>query len=227
MENLSDFVDFVLTCLDECEVRELEKMIADRSSIARGASMFSCQKAERRVDLEKRRRVADMSREEMVRELLTSEVTGLPNRRAFDEAGQAPAIAMSDLDGLKAVNDKYGYCAGDALLKTKAEALRQAELEAYHDKGDEFLYRGNSTEELRATLERARDILRNRTIAAEQSDGTTVLFRGADFSYGAGKDSAEAELDLKRHKDERKARGEIKRGELRGIVAKEREPLLR
>ena len=42
---------------------------------------------ERRVALGERRRVAEMSPEEMRRELLTSEVTGLPNRRAFREAG--------------------------------------------------------------------------------------------------------------------------------------------
>jgi hypothetical protein len=52
---------------------------------------------ERRVAFERRRRVAEMSPEEMRRELLTSEVTGLPNRRAFDEAGQAFAVAMSGL----------------------------------------------------------------------------------------------------------------------------------
>jgi GGDEF domain-containing protein len=51
---------------------------------------------ERRVALERRRRVAEMSRGEMERELLTSEVTGLPNRRAFDEAGLALAVAMCD-----------------------------------------------------------------------------------------------------------------------------------
>src|SRR5437879_5721047 len=102
---------------------------------------------ERRVALEKRRRVAQMSPEEMQRELLTSEVTGLPNRRAFDEAGAAVAIGMSDVDGLKAVNDKYGYDAGNALLKAKADALLEAGLEAYHDKGDEFLCRGNNIKE--------------------------------------------------------------------------------
>ena len=42
---------------------------------------------ERRVALKKRRHVAEMSPEEMRRELLTSDVTGLLNRRAFDEAG--------------------------------------------------------------------------------------------------------------------------------------------
>ena len=114
---------------------------------------------ERRVALKKRRHVAEMSPEEMRRALLTSEVTGLPNRRAFDEAGVASAVAISDVDGLKALNDHYGYDVGNALLRAKAAALREAGLEAYHDKGDEFLCRGHNIKELQANLERARSNL--------------------------------------------------------------------
>jgi predicted signal transduction protein with EAL and GGDEF domain len=136
---------------------------------------------ERRVALEKRRCVAEMSPEEMRRKLLTSEVTGLPNRRAFGEAGAALAVAMSDVDGLKALN-KYGYEAGDAVLKGA--------------------------------------ILRERTILVERADGSTISVTGADFSYGVGKDIDEAESGLKSHKAEREARGEIARGELRGIIIK-------
>ena len=155
--------------------------------------------SERRVALGERRRVAEMSPEEMRRELLTSEVTGLPNRRAFDEAGRAPAIAMSDVDGLKALND-FAYDAGNALLRAMADALREAGLEAYHDKGDEFLCRGHNTEELHANLERARAILRDRAVIVKRADGTSLSFTGADFSYGVGKDINEAELLLKSHK---------------------------
>jgi GGDEF domain-containing protein len=176
---------------------------------------------ERRVALGKRRHVAEMSPEEMRRELLTSEVTGLPNRRAFGEAGAALAIAMSDVDGLKALN-KYGYEVGNAVLKAKADALRDAGLEAYHDKGDEFLCRGNHIKELLAKLERARAILRDRTIVVERADGSTLSVTGADFSYGVGKDIDEAEFGLKSHKAEREGRGEIARGELRGITIKDR-----
>ena len=179
--------------------------------------------SERRVALGERRRVAEMSPEEMRRELLTSEVTGLPNRRAFDEAGRAPAIAMSDVDGLKALND-FAYDAGNALLRAMADALREAGLEAYHDKGDEFLCRGHNTKELHANLERARAILRDRAVIVKQADGTSLSFTGADFSYGVGKDINEAELLLKSHKAEREARGEIARGELRGITIKRDEP---
>jgi GGDEF domain-containing protein len=178
---------------------------------------------ERRVALEKRRRVAEMSPEEMRRELLTSEVTGLPNRRAFDEAGATPAVAMCDVDGLKALN-KYGYEAGNVVLKAKADALREAGLEAYHDKGDEFLCRGTQIMALVARLERARATLRHRTIVVEGADGSTLSFTGADFSYGVGKDIDEAEFHLKRHKAEREGSGEIARGELRGITIKVEKP---
>jgi GGDEF domain-containing protein len=177
----------------------------------------------RRVALERRRRVAEMSPEEMRRELLTSEVTGLPNRRAFGEAGTALAVAMSDVDGLKALN-KYGYETGNAVLKAKADALREAGLEAYHDKGDEFVCRGNHIKELLAKLERARGILRDRTIVVERADGSTLSVTGADFSYGVGKDIDEAEYGLRSHKAERGGRGQIARGELRGITIRTEEP---
>jgi GGDEF domain-containing protein len=215
-----DFVHRVLSWLDEWEIRELERMHTNRVPVTGEAIQDAVNppNRERRVDLEKRQRTAEMSPKEMQRELLTSEVTGLPNRRAFDEAGAATAVAMSDVDGLKALNDKYGYDAGDALLKAKAVALREARLEAYHDKGDEFLYRGNSIEKLQADLERARAIFRDHTIVVERADGSTLRFRGADFSYGIGKDIAQAETRLKSHKAERKARGELKRGKLRGIT---------
>src|ERR1700758_3101212 len=168
--------------------------------------MVNLPNAERRVALGRRRRVAEMSPEEMQQELLTSEVTGLPNRRAFDEAGPAIAVAVSDVDGLKALNE-YGYETGNAVLRAKADSLREADLEAYHDKGDEFLCRGNHITELLAKLERARAILRNRVIVVERGDGNTLSVTGADFSYGVGKDIDEAEFGLKGHKAERAGKG--------------------
>jgi GGDEF domain-containing protein len=112
-----------------------------------GTQIYRIPATERRFAVERRRRVAEMSAEEMRQELLTSEVTRLPNRRAFEEAGPALAVAISDVDALKAVN-KYGYMAGDAVLTAKADSLRKAGLEAYYDKGDEFLCRGHDVEDL-------------------------------------------------------------------------------
>jgi diguanylate cyclase (GGDEF)-like protein len=63
------------------------------------------------------------------------ELTGLPNRRAFDEAlaaeiararrADAPlCLVLADLDGFKAINDRSGHLVGDACLRDVADALR-------------------------------------------------------------------------------------------------------
>jgi GGDEF domain-containing protein len=109
----------------------------------------------------------------MQRELLTSEMTGLPNRRAFDEAGASSAVAMCDVDGLKALN-KYGYAVGNAILRAMADALRAASVEAYHDKGDEFLCRDNDIDALQTKLECAKAILRVPTTLVRRVDGSTL-----------------------------------------------------
>ena len=57
---------------------------------------------ERRVDVATRKRVAEMSADEMRRALLTSDKTGLPNRRAFDESDPSLFVAITlnfSLDG--------------------------------------------------------------------------------------------------------------------------------
>lgn len=67
----------------------------------------------------------------------TDELTGLVNRRGWetivveaqeriDAFGDLVAVAVVDLDGLKAVNDTLGHAAGDVLLRRAADALRSA-----------------------------------------------------------------------------------------------------
>lgn len=64
-------------------------------------------------------------------------LTGLLNRRSFDDAvvrfssradryGWPFALALLDLDGFKAVNDRHGHAAGDATLRDVGAALRRS-----------------------------------------------------------------------------------------------------
>ena len=64
-------------------------------------------------------------------------LTGLGNRRAFDEAldaelararrGKTPlSLLVGDLDGFKQINDRYGHVVGDDCLREAATALRAA-----------------------------------------------------------------------------------------------------
>jgi diguanylate cyclase (GGDEF)-like protein len=85
------------------------------------------------MGLELRYRGAAEVLAEAERAAKTDPLTGLGNRRAFDtELAQlaldrplATMLAIIDLDGLKAVNDRRGHACGDALLMGYAAALRR------------------------------------------------------------------------------------------------------
>jgi diguanylate cyclase (GGDEF)-like protein len=72
---------------------------------------------------------------ELERAAATDALTGLPNRRAFDERlrrewrraarqGSALSLLLVDVDHFKRFNDAFGHPAGDACLGRVAEALR-------------------------------------------------------------------------------------------------------
>jgi diguanylate cyclase (GGDEF)-like protein len=87
------------------------------------------------------RRYVDLAREIKARVLAEQEasslarhdsLTGLPNRRLFEEklkeyldgsATNRIAVLMLDLDGFKAVNDTYGYAVGDKALSQFADRV--------------------------------------------------------------------------------------------------------
>jgi diguanylate cyclase (GGDEF)-like protein len=67
----------------------------------------------------------------------TDPLTGLPNRRAFEEAlkrdlsrtertGTSMALLILDIDFFKKVNDTYGHGTGDVVIKKVAEVLSRA-----------------------------------------------------------------------------------------------------
>jgi len=105
-------------------------------------------------------------------EARTDALTGLPNRRAFDdELGRRIAafrrnatplgVLLVDVDRFKSVNDRYGHPIGDQVLKVVANTLRQAVRESdllSRYGGEEFvvLLGGTTTEEFRSAAERVR-----------------------------------------------------------------------
>ncbi|HEX4337000.1 MAG TPA: diguanylate cyclase [Polyangiaceae bacterium] len=73
--------------------------------------------------------------EELASVAATDALTGLPNRRAFDQALRRDlaraertkdplAIVMIDVDFFKKVNDTYGHAVGDVVLRSVADVVR-------------------------------------------------------------------------------------------------------
>jgi len=74
--------------------------------------------------------------EAVARESVTDELTGLSNRRGFDDAlsleferarrfGTKLGIVLLDLDNFKQINDSYGHLQGDVVLREVARVLRE------------------------------------------------------------------------------------------------------
>lgn len=88
---------------------------------------------------------------ELARMAITDPLTGLPNRRAFDDwkhvqgehDPESPVgVVYVDLDGFKKINDTHGHATGDAILAEAARSLSRVvdpPSTAYRLGGDEFL----------------------------------------------------------------------------------------
>ena len=113
--------------------------------------------------------------EELVAEARTDTLTGLPNRRSFNEdlqrrfdqwrRHQMPlALMMLDIDHFKQFNDNFGHPAGDAVLRLAAQVisstLRQMDLPARFG-GEEFavILPGTRMREASKVAERVRALV--------------------------------------------------------------------
>jgi diguanylate cyclase (GGDEF)-like protein len=125
----------------------------------------------------------------------TDALTGLFNRRAYEERrvveaarsaryGHPLALSLFDLDGFKAVNDRYGHPAGDEVLKGVAKVIDSSRLtdDAFRIGGDEFAVLMPET-----TLEGGRIAAKRLAEAisdAQLGDGTVTASYGVAATTG-------------------------------------------
>jgi diguanylate cyclase (GGDEF)-like protein len=105
------------------------------------------------------------------------ELTGLPGRRALDEAlsnlGGVFTIAMVDIDHFKRFNDRHGHDAGDQVLRMVSDILaRTAAGTAYRYGGEEFaiVIPGREAADVRNDLEDLRTSIADREFALRAPD---------------------------------------------------------
>jgi diguanylate cyclase len=108
-------------------------------------------------------------------------LTGLPNRRAFEEklaelerCNATLSLAICDIDHFKRVNDNYGHAVGDRVLKAVAQTLKDncAGNLVARIGGEEFvvLFPGLEPEAAGEILDDARDILGARHFKLRETD---------------------------------------------------------
>lgn len=135
----------------------------------------------------------------------TDLLTGLRNRRGFDEAvqsalqaGSTGAIAIIDVDRFKQVNDSYGHQLGDRLLRGLADRIRDSVRSGDIGGrlgGDEFaiFFPGLAPENARDILDRVESSLARRPLATIDQQTVSVSC-GLSFIRQPGREAIEAAI---------------------------------
>jgi diguanylate cyclase len=124
-------------------------------------------------------------------------LTGLPNRRAFEqrfeedcriarESGEGLSVAFCDIDHFKRVNDTHGHEAGDRVLRVVAECLARISGDRCHvarHGGEEFvlLFRDELARDARIKLDTLREELSKRRLVNRANE---MPFGQITFSAG-------------------------------------------
>lgn len=145
------------------------------------------------IDITERRRVE----QQLASAVVTDQLTGLSNRRAFNTELEGAIIRsarndehltlmMIDLDNFKQCNDNHGHQTGDAVLQSIAEVIRSGIRdgrgdEAYRLGGDEFavLLSGTAKQSAMIVGDRMREAFEQR-----ETFGTTLSIGIAEFVPG-------------------------------------------
>lgn len=136
------------TLLLRRQERETMRLRHGRSHLEELAQELAAKNADLETEIARRqemeRQLADLA--------VTDPLTGIHNRRKFDESLRAElvqearyprglALLMLDIDHFKAINDRYGHAAGDAVLRELArlvdESIRQSD-QFFRIGGEEF-----------------------------------------------------------------------------------------
>jgi diguanylate cyclase len=149
----------------------------------------------------------------MTEHAVTDALTGLANRRSWDEqlaralahaerTHETLSVAVCDVDGLKAINDGRGHAAGDELLRGIAERWR-AEARAAdfiaRIGGDEFAIMLPGADE-----SGAHDVMER--LVGSLAEGTSVSFGVAEWDLREDGDGLMARADLRMYDGKRRGK---------------------
>jgi GGDEF domain-containing protein len=159
---------------------------------------------ERRKNTARRKKLDEMTPQELREELRVDRPTGMMTRRALEEDGYRKAVASVDVDGLKRVNDTIGHIAGDELLKRVADELRRSGLKPYRTGGDEIQITSDDPKRLQRALDGAL-----KRLAGVKIQNGPLANTGISFTYGVADNFESADQIAIQNKTAKKAAGII------------------
>jgi len=120
--------------------RQVVRLLELRRALAELETLAQAQQ-ERQQQLEVTQKRLDQVIFELAQQTMTDSLTGLKNRRAFDQilmedssrmvrTQSSLALILLDIDGFKAFNDEFGHVSGDEALQQLARVL-QSQARAY------------------------------------------------------------------------------------------------
>ena len=187
----------------EAHVGELERVskagvvISELASIAKVMLERTREIEQEMSRSELQTRALQSSLEDARRKAEVDHLTGLPNRRAFENAlekelaaasssGEPMSVAFCDIDHFKKINDTHGHDAGDRVLKVVAQMLAKISDDKCHvarHGGEEFvaLFRGKNPQQALEVLNGAREAMAERRLVNRATD---VPFGRITFSAG-------------------------------------------
>ena len=127
------------------------KLVTKRLKLAVPSGLTGHPRLSRVLRLELELQEAKKRLDDMTRLAYLDEMSGLANRRAFDDElrrtidratryAMPAAVAIFDIDRFKAINDLYGHRAGDAVIVAVAQCLRT------HVRASDFIARTGGDE---------------------------------------------------------------------------------
>jgi GGDEF domain-containing protein len=187
--------------------------------LAQKAQQISNKESKPKKD--RRKKVREMSMKELQETLLQNELTGIPNRRAYDESSKGKVQVSVDGDSLKWVNDNMTHEAGNDMLKGIATVLHSVfskidGVDAYHVSGDEYIVQGNDVNAVLDGLKKVEEILSKQVIEVTLENNDKIKLNGLNITYAVNTEGNLNEADRKlaeekerkQREGQRAARGE-------------------
>lgn len=171
--------------------------------------------------LELAREQAEKAKQLLHQQAITDPLTGLGNRRSFDEQMAAlngdrskiepVALIAIDLDRFKQVNDVFGHDTGDGLLVHVAEGLKQAAGElgtAFRLGGDEFAILCEASDK-DAIIELGERIVRKLTLPISINNNMCRIGASVGISFSGDPNTIPREADQALYAAKHAGRGQV------------------